>query len=209
MTTRRSGTRLRRGPAWAALAVAMVVAACAGGGGGPILGNPTAAPPSIAPPSPVASAAHDPTPVSLPRDDGPHDRLTEWWYYTGHLRAAGGQRFGFEFVVFRAERGRFPTSWVSHLAITDETGDRFLYGQRLIVGPQVDRSPLGPDGTPTGFDLSLDPAGPGGADPTSRHRPGRRRPAGLRPGRRRPARPRQRMPGRWPAAPDTTGCTRG
>ena len=166
MTTRRNGTRLRRAPAWAALAVAMVVAACSGGGGGPILANPTAAPASIAPPSPVASAAHDPVPLSLPRDDGPHDRLTEWWYYTGHLRAAGGQRFGFEFVVFRAERGRFPTSWVSHLAITDETGDRFLYGQRLIVGPGVDRSPLGPDGTPTGFDLSLDPAGPGGADPT-------------------------------------------
>ena len=34
-------------------------------------------------------------------------------------------------MVFRAERGAFPTSWVSHLAITDETGDRFLYGQRL------------------------------------------------------------------------------
>ena len=165
MTTRRDGTGLRRAPAWAALAVAMVVAACSGGGG-PILANPTDAPPPIAPPSPVASAVNDPIPVALPRDDGPHDRLTEWWYYTGHLRAADGQRFGFEFVVFRAERGRFPTSWVSHLAITDETGDRFLYGQRLVVGPQVDRSPLAPDGTPTGFDLSLAPAGPGGADPT-------------------------------------------
>ena len=29
----------------------------------------------------------DPLPVVLPRDDGPHDRLTEWWYYTGHLAA--------------------------------------------------------------------------------------------------------------------------
>ena len=37
------------------------------------------------PPPPVAVA--DPLPVVLPRDDGPHDRLTEWWYYTGHLRA--------------------------------------------------------------------------------------------------------------------------
>ncbi len=67
----------------------------------------------------------------LPRDDGPHDRLTEWWYYTGHLdgRAADGSshEFGFEYVIFRAERGSFPTTWASHLAITDETGDRFLY----------------------------------------------------------------------------------
>ncbi len=140
--------------------LAIVLAACSSAGG-PILANPTAARPSIAPPTAAPSPAHDPVPVVLPRDDGPHDRLTEWWYYTGHLRTADGARFGFEFVVFRAERGRFPTSWVSHLAITDETGDRFLYSQRLEVGGQADRSPRGPDGQPTGFDLSLDPATPG------------------------------------------------
>ncbi len=94
-------------------------------------------------PAPTHAAVADPLPVVLPRDDGPHDRLTEWWYDTGHLRAADGHRFGFEYVIFRAERGAFPTSWVSHLAITDETGDRFLYAQRLEVGPQVDRSPRG------------------------------------------------------------------
>jgi predicted secreted hydrolase len=145
------------------LVLAFVLGACSSGGG-PILAKPTAARPSVAPPTAAPSAAHDPLPVVLPRDDGPHDRLTEWWYYTGHLRAAGGARFGFEFVVFRAERGRFPTSWVSHLAITDETGDRFLYSQRLEVGTQADRSPRRPDGAPTGFELSLDPAEP--ADPT-------------------------------------------
>ena len=83
----------------------------------------------------------------LPRDDGPHDRLSEWWYYTGHLDGTAGdgtkRKLGFEYVIFRAERGGFPTAWASHLAITDETGDRFLYGQRLEVGEQVDRSPAG------------------------------------------------------------------
>ena len=44
----------------------------------------------VAPPTPPPVAAADPLPVVLPRDDGPHDRLTEWWYYTGHLRAADG-----------------------------------------------------------------------------------------------------------------------
>ena len=97
----------------------------------------------------------------LPRDDGPHDRLTEWWYYTGHLHTDDGAHYGFEFVIFRAERGGFPTSWVSHLAVTDEGGGRFLYSQRLEVGAGVDRSPRGPDGTPLGFDLSL-----AGADPS-------------------------------------------
>ena len=83
----------------------------------------------------------DPQPVVLPRDDGPHDRLTEWWYYTGHLAAEDGRRFGFEYVVFRAERGGFPVTWASHLALTDETGGRFHYAQRAEIGPQVDRSP--------------------------------------------------------------------
>ena len=141
--------------------VGIAVSACTGvatgNGGGPILANPAAIRPAIAPPTPAPTRPADPVPVVLPRDDGPHDRLTEWWYYTGHLRAADGTRYGFEDVIFRAERGRFPTSWVSHLAITDENGDRFLYGQRLEVGPQVDRS------RPDGFDLSInatDPAQP-------------------------------------------------
>ena len=132
--------------------VTILVGACTAGGA-PILANPTAPQPSIAAPSPRPSPIADPVPIALPRDDGPHDRLTEWWYYTGHLRAANGHRFGFEYVIFRAERGAFPTSWASHLAVTDESGNRFMYSQRPEIGPQVDRSPRGPDGVPSGFDL--------------------------------------------------------
>ena len=143
------------------------VAGCAGGD--PILANPPAPHPSAPASSLAPVAVADPLPVVLPRDDGPHDRLTEWWYYTGHLRSADGHRYGFEYVIFRAERGAFPTSWVSHLAITDESGDRFLDGQRLEVGPQVDRSPRGPDGQPTGFDLAISGANP--SDMTTLGRP--------------------------------------
>ncbi len=151
------------GRAMVALMVALTVAGCSGGmaGAGPILANPTPARPSVPPASPVPAAVADPIPIVLPRDDGPHTRLTEWWYYTGHLRADDGRRYGFEYVIFRAERGRFPTSWVSHLAITDEGGDQFLYSQRLDIGPQVDRSPRDPAGVPTGFALALT-----GADPS-------------------------------------------
>src|SRR4249919_4400547 len=106
------------------IALAFIVGACSGGTA--ILANPAAARPTLAPATPAPTRPADPLPVVLPRDDGPHDRLTEWWYYTGHLHAADGARYGFEYVIFRAERGRFPTSWVSHLAITDEGGDRFL-----------------------------------------------------------------------------------
>ena len=145
------------------LLAAILVGACTGGGGAPILANPTAPRPSVALPTAAPTSVADPLPVELPRDDGPHDRLTEWWYYTGHVRSDDGGRYGFEYVVFRAERGAFPTSWASHLAVTDETGDRFLYAQRMEVGPQVDRSPRGVTGEPTGFDLSLsgiDPSRP-------------------------------------------------
>ena len=161
MTTRPTGAT-GRAPLGALLAVAIVAGACTSAGG-PILANPTVPRPSIAPPSAEPSRSPDPVPVVLPRDDGPHDRMTEWWYYTGHLRAANGARFGFEDVVFRAERGAFPTSWVSHLAVTDETGRRFLYSQRLETGPQVDRSSRGADGAPTGFDLTLSPIPDGAA----------------------------------------------
>ena len=143
----------------AAIATALAVGACTAGG--PILANPTAPRPSLARPNATPIATVDPLPIQLPRDDGPHDRLTEWWYYTGHLRAAGGDHFGFEYVIFRAERGSFPTSWVSHLAITDERHERFLYSQRLEVGSQVDRSSRGANNQPTGFDLAVVGADPG------------------------------------------------
>jgi predicted secreted hydrolase len=141
--------------------LALVAASCSGG---PILANPTLAP--VTPPLPSPSPSHppDPQPIIFPRDEGPHDRLTEWWYYTGHLTAEDGRRFGFEAVVFRAERGGVPVSWASHLALTDESADRFLYAQRSEIGPQVDRSPRSPDGTANGFTLmvsgDVDPEAP-------------------------------------------------
>lgn len=131
---------------------ALFVASC---GGGPILANPPLDYPSPVAPTARPEVPTDPIPVQLPRDDGPHDRLTEWWYYTGHLEAADGRRFGFEAVIFRAERGSVPPSWAAHLALTDEAAERFAYAQRSEIGPQVDRSPREATGTPTGFDLQV------------------------------------------------------
>jgi predicted secreted hydrolase len=122
-----------------AVLVAALVAGCAGPAN-PILANPTLPRPAPATASPAPSRAPDPIPVVLPRDDLAHDRLTEWWYYTGHLRDGSGGRWGFEFVIFRAERGGFPVSWASHLALTDERSGTFRYDQRSEIGPQVDHS---------------------------------------------------------------------
>jgi predicted secreted hydrolase len=164
---RRGGARGLGGVPALLVATVLVAGAC---GGGPILANePLTFPtPPVATDPPARPA--DPIPVELPRDDGPHDRLTEWWYYTGHLTTVpGGRRFGFEAVVFRAERGGIPVAWASHLALTDEEGLQFTYAQRSEIGPQVDRSPRGADGTPTGFDLQIAGLNPelvaGGAAP--------------------------------------------
>ena len=130
----------------------VVVSAC----GGPVFANPPAARPPATPAPAATPRPADPQPVVLPRDDGPHDRLTEWWYYTGHLASEDGRRFGFEYVVFRAERGAFPVTWASHLALTDETAGRFHYAQRSEIGPQVDRSSRDPaTGEPTGFAFAV------------------------------------------------------
>jgi len=143
--------RLRRVPVVGAAVLVLAVPLLAACGTAPVFANPPAAHPSTPARTAAPSHAPDPLPVELPRDDAPHDRLTEWWYYTGHLHAADGRQFGFEFVIFRAERGGFPVTWASHLAVTDETGKAFHYAQRTAVGPQVDRAVAGT----SGFDLAI------------------------------------------------------
>lgn len=129
----------------------LLVSGCMNGG---ILRAAAPTPVATTAPTPVTTPPADPLALTFPRDEGPHDRLTEWWYYTGHLVAPVGRRFGFEFVVFRAERGDFPVVWASHFAITDESAGTFGYEERSEFGPQVDRSPA--DG---GFELSVSPPG--------------------------------------------------
>jgi predicted secreted hydrolase len=146
----------------AAVLLAALATGCSSSG--LLLANEPAAVPSQPPVTPAPAGVADPRPIELPKDDAPHDRLTEWWYYTGHLAAVDGPSFGFEFVVFRAERGAFPVTWASHLALTDEVGQRFLYDQRSEIGPQVDHSGQAGDG----FDLAisgLDPAQPSAGSP--------------------------------------------
>jgi predicted secreted hydrolase len=159
-----------RTPRALVLAAVAVLAGC----GGPILANPPQSfpAPAVAPTPPPAPT--DPIPLAFPRDDGPHGRLTEWWYYTGHLRTEDGRRFGFEAVVFRAERSAVPVAWASHLALTDEGGGTFHYAQRSEVGPQVDQSPRDAAGVPTGFDLrvsGLSPALVAAGAPPAAERP--------------------------------------
>lgn len=149
------------GPFVARLCSLALVALLSTGCGGPILANAPAPHPASTPTSAPTSAPHDPQPVRLPADDGPHHRLTEWWYYTGHLATDDGRRFGFEFVVFRAERGGFPVSWASHLALTDESAGAFHFAQRTEIGARADVRSTNP-GRAFAFTIGGSPTDPGG-----------------------------------------------
>jgi predicted secreted hydrolase len=82
-----------------------------------------------------------PRDLVFPADHGPHPEFrTEWWYYTGHLTAAGGRHFGFQLTFFRtalvppasaARPAARASAWASdqvylaHFALTDTRGARF------------------------------------------------------------------------------------
>ena len=64
----------------------------------------------------------------------------EWWYYTGNLDAADGRRFGYQLTFFRVGVNPAPANtsrwairdlFMTHLALTDPGGRRFLYTERL------------------------------------------------------------------------------
>src|SRR6185436_8328446 len=85
----------------------------------------------------------------FPRDHFNHPEFrTEWWYYTGNVRADDGHRYGFELVFFRQGQRRGPavnpSAWrvddlyLAHLALTDIDGRRFRYAKRLNrAGPGI------------------------------------------------------------------------
>ncbi len=76
-------------------------------------------------------------PIHFPQDEGAHNDLTEWWYYTGHFDATDtsgkAHRYGFELVTFQALRSDLPPVYASHFAISDITRGEFHYDQRRII----------------------------------------------------------------------------
>ena len=82
-----------------------------------------------------------------PRDHAVHsDFKTEWWYFTGDLRAADGRRFGYQVTFFRqgvrppGERAAAQSRFVvddlkfGHFTITDASAERFYFSQQLLRG---------------------------------------------------------------------------
>src|SRR2546430_17510430 len=76
----------------------------------------------------------------FPRDHFNHpDFQSEWWYYTGNLKALDGHRFGFELTFFRQAVSRDPTRntvwevrdlYLAHLALSDLDAGKFYHQER-------------------------------------------------------------------------------
>ncbi len=83
---------------------------------------------------------------AFPEDHGSHpDFQTEWWYFTGNLRSASGEDFGYQLTFFRQgvrEPGapevgsRFVVREVkfAHFAVSELSGGKFHHFQRLSRG---------------------------------------------------------------------------
>jgi len=95
--------------------------------------------------------------LTFPEDFGAHpDFRSEWWYYTGNLRAQNGRPFGFELTIFRV--GLLPpavelpddSAWYdhslyfAHFAVSDIARERFYAFERYsrpgpgLAGAQAD-----------------------------------------------------------------------
>jgi predicted secreted hydrolase len=98
---------------------------------------------------------YTPRPLRFPQDHGAHPEYqTEWWYFTGNLADAAGNRFGYQWTLFRsalapamAERdSELATNqvYMAHFAITDAEADlhtsfeRYSRGAGGLAGAEVD-----------------------------------------------------------------------
>jgi len=80
----------------------------------------------------------------FPRDFGPHpDFKTEWWYFTGNLRAADGHEFGYELTFFRQGISQNPPAGsrfivrdlrFAHFTISDLSGGKFYFQEKTSRG---------------------------------------------------------------------------
>jgi predicted secreted hydrolase len=91
--------------------------------------------------------------LEFPKDHGAHPGYrTEWWYYTGNLKSANGDPYGFQLTFFRSQISppgadqkwpRHPSAWrtrqvyLAHAAVSD------IAGQRHLQAEDVSRAALG------------------------------------------------------------------
>jgi predicted secreted hydrolase len=88
--------------------------------------------------------------LQFPKDHASHPKYqNEWWYYTGHLVAENGRKFGFQITFFRVgltpeqqkeSKWRSNTFYFGHLALTDKDGKKFYYTEKVSRGGEFDNT---------------------------------------------------------------------
>jgi predicted secreted hydrolase len=83
---------------------------------------------------------------SFPADHYAHPTFkTEWWYYTGHLQAESGERYGYQVTFFRfglrdrqkaaqAQPPLFTDLYMAHFALADLAAKKFTFRERINRG---------------------------------------------------------------------------
>ncbi len=100
---------------------------------------------ATAPAAPEYKQALAPRAWSFPRDHGRHDGYkTEWWYFTGNLKAADGHRLGYQLTFFRTamrpDAVARTSPWAmkdlyfAHAAVSDIDSGTFRFKDRLERG---------------------------------------------------------------------------
>ena len=102
----------------------------------------------------LAKAADTSPLVRIPQDEAPHHDTTEWWYFSGQLRGfdifGKHHRYGYELVFFQFNFPNQPQPiYQANLAITDLTGARFHYEQKIVAQPVPEEK--------NGFNLKISP----------------------------------------------------
>lgn len=122
---------------WTTSSIGLLAVALAGG--------PTTRP-ETRPSAPEFLKAVAPREWTFPRDHGRHDGFkTEWWYFTGNVRDAGGRAFGYQLTFFRSAIAPpaatiRPSPWAmtdlyfAHAAVSDVDGRTFAFKDRLQRG---------------------------------------------------------------------------
>lgn len=91
--------------------------------------------------------AIEPIEFRFPRDHGPHPGFkTEWWYFTGNLTAESGERFGYQFTLFRSALSPQATArnstwaanqlYMGHFAVSDIDNEKFYFFERFSRGDE-------------------------------------------------------------------------
>lgn len=85
----------------------------------------------------------EPVPMRFPEDHALHAGYrNEWWYFTGNLEGPAGERFGYQFTLFRFALETEPRAesnsdfaadavWMAHLALSDAENQRFYQHERF------------------------------------------------------------------------------